>query len=184
MARAASWYCVLLFKRIYYASVLCRRDEICLVKFLFTFSREYFILSPFLSVLLVLLPIHRARYFSFVLSCAGRCRRQGTQFPQFLLISILVVISKTSSTSFLLQSSYAITTSNLILGCELCKTPSNTDSNKFLIREKSPNRWNSFTSSLLRHVNTTWKSRLNLPLIKYRWNTYEVAMFIVVRKCR
>lgn len=72
-------YTVLLFKDIYYVSVLYRHDQIYLVKFLFTSSREYFIL--FRSFLCNTSPLFSLRSYL-------RMSAAGTQFSQFLFISI------------------------------------------------------------------------------------------------
>lgn len=85
MAHCAQ-YRALLFKRIYYVSVLYRRDQICLVKFLFTFPPLF---PQNTSSRFVRSAPARARYFPSALSCAGMSAA-GTQFPQFLLISIPV----------------------------------------------------------------------------------------------
>lgn len=78
-------YCAIhrvsLFKRIYYVNVLYRRDQICLVKFLFTSSREYFISFHSFSSNTGLL-------FSFRILSYTETSAVGIQFPQFLLISI------------------------------------------------------------------------------------------------
>lgn len=73
-----------------------RRDQICLVKFLFTFPLSLS-LRPFRGAphpVSYVPPQPRARYFPFALSCA-ETSAAGTQFPQFLLISIPAALPAT-----------------------------------------------------------------------------------------
>jgi len=87
--------CVL-FKRIYYVSVLYRRDQICLVKFLFTSSREYFILLH--SFFCNISPLFSLR--SFLRMDVGGSSRNFCSF-QYLCYSLSFSLSLSF---FLLQS--------------------------------------------------------------------------------